>query len=167
MTCQHSARIDYNRELEAIAKFSHRKYEQCFVKSFGWYESPEHLFIAMEYLELGDLRIYLDGKPPLPEHEAREITYQILDGLFLMHDNGFAHRDLKPNNILLKSCPPNDWWVKIADFGISKRIEDGLGVTNTLQGTPGYIAPELYGFAENAVRMRLIFGQLERLYFKC
>ena len=51
----------------------------------------------MEYLELGDLRIYLDGKPSLPEHEAREITYQILDGLFLMHDNGFAHRDLKPN----------------------------------------------------------------------
>jgi Protein kinase domain len=51
----------------------------------------------MEYLELGDLRIYLDGKQPLPEHEVREITYQILDGLFLMHDNGFAHRDLKPN----------------------------------------------------------------------
>ena len=73
------------------------KYEQCFVKSFGWYESPEHLFIAMEYLELGDLRIYLDGKPPLPELEAREITYQILDGLSLMHDNEFAHRDLKPN----------------------------------------------------------------------
>ena len=73
------------------------KYERCFVKSFGWYESPEYLFIAMEYLELGDLRIYLDGKPPLPEHEAREITYQILDGLCLMHDNEFAHRDLKPN----------------------------------------------------------------------
>ena len=73
------------------------KYDRYFVKSFGWYESPEHLFIAMEYLELGDLRIYLDGKPPLLEHEAREITYQIIDGLFLMHDNGFAHRDLKPN----------------------------------------------------------------------
>jgi serine/threonine protein kinase len=49
----------------------------------------------MEYLELGDLRIYLDGKPPLAGHEAKEITYQILDDLILMHDNEFAHRDLK------------------------------------------------------------------------
>ncbi|KAN0067515.1 WD40-repeat-containing domain protein [Elaphomyces granulatus] len=148
---QHSGRIlvDYSRELEAIAKFSHPKYQRCFVKSFGWYENPEYLFIAMEYLELGDLRTYLDREPPLPEHEAKEITYQILDGLHFMHDNDFAHRDLKPNNILLKSCPPNDWWVKIADFGISKRIDDGLGkMSTTFKGTLGYIAPELHGFTE-------------------
>ena len=51
----------------------------------------------MEYLELGDLQHYLNHQPPLPEHEAKEITYQILDGLHFMHDNEFAHRDLKPN----------------------------------------------------------------------
>lgn len=73
-----------------------QQYERAFVKSFGWYESPEHLFIAMEYLELGDLHTYLHHKPPLPEPEAKEITFQILDGLFLMHDNEFAHRDMKP-----------------------------------------------------------------------
>ena len=49
------------------------QYERCFVKSFGWYDSPEHLFIAMEYLELGDLKCYLDCNPPLPEREARDI----------------------------------------------------------------------------------------------
>ncbi|KAH8431091.1 uncharacterized protein LDX57_008752 [Aspergillus melleus] len=141
-----STRVDYNRELEAIAKFSHWKYERAFVKSFGWYESPDQLFIAMEYLELGDLHTYLQHKPALPEHEAKEVTFQILDGLFLMHDNEFAHRDLKPRNILLKSCPPDEWWVKIADFGISKRIEDEVGGSSTLKGTLGYIAPELHGF---------------------
>jgi serine/threonine protein kinase len=72
------------------------QYETCFVKSFGWYESPEYLFIAMEYLELGDLHTYLDREPPLPEQEAKEVTYQILHGLHFMHDNEFAHRDLKP-----------------------------------------------------------------------
>jgi serine/threonine protein kinase len=41
----------------------------------------------MEYYELGDLHTYLDRKPPLSEREAREITYQILDGLYLMHDD--------------------------------------------------------------------------------
>lgn len=52
----------------------------------------------MEYLQLGDLQDYLhDQKQPLPEFEAQGIMSQILEGLYLMHDNGFAHRDLKPN----------------------------------------------------------------------
>jgi serine/threonine protein kinase len=51
----------------------------------------------MEYLEHGDLLTYLHQRPPLPEAEAKHIAYQILDGLSLMHENGFAHRDLKPN----------------------------------------------------------------------
>lgn len=44
----------------------------------------------------------------------------------------------------MRSCPPNDWWVKIADFGISKRIEDGSGKPSTRKGTEGFIAPEIY-----------------------
>lgn len=48
----------------------------------------------------------------------------------------------------MRSCPPNDWWVKIADFGISKRIEDSLGKPTTLRGTEGYIAPELYELSQ-------------------
>ncbi|KAJ5371668.1 hypothetical protein N7517_003674 [Penicillium concentricum] len=142
--------IDYARELEAIVKFSHSKYDRCFVKSFGWYQTQTSLFIAMEYLELGDLHNYLlKKKQPLPELEAQCIMSQILEGLDLMHDNGFAHRDLKPKNILLRSCPPDDWWVKIADFGISKRIEDDIGKSTTMKGTKGYIAPEVYKLIES------------------
>ncbi|KKK21344.1 hypothetical protein ARAM_002632, partial [Aspergillus rambellii] len=148
---QHSTQLDCYRELEAIAKFSQRKYEEWFVKSFGWYKGPAHLFIAMEYLELGDLYTYVHRSPPLSESEVKDITYQILDGLRLMHENEFTHRDLKLHNILLKSCPPNEWWVKIADFGISKRIEDGLGAPTTTKGTPGYMAPELLGFTERSL----------------
>lgn len=51
----------------------------------------------MEYLEHGDLLDYLYSRPPLPEDEARDIGNQILDALHMMHENGFAHRDLKPN----------------------------------------------------------------------
>ncbi|KAJ5243640.1 hypothetical protein N7489_003736 [Penicillium chrysogenum] len=142
--------IDYNRELEAIAKFSHSRYERCFVKSFGWYEGPGQLFIAMEYLETGDLFAYLYQKPlpPLPEAEAKEIAYQILDGMCMMHENGFAHRDLKPNNILIKAHPPDKWWIKLADFGITKRIEESHGQSTTIKGTPRYFAPEIWGFVE-------------------
>ncbi|KAJ5974972.1 hypothetical protein N7481_008679 [Penicillium waksmanii] len=51
-------------------------------------------------------------------------------------------------NILIKSHPPDEWWIKIADFGISKRIEESPETSTTLRGTTGFIAPELYGFLE-------------------
>ncbi|KAF2806858.1 kinase-like protein [Mytilinidion resinicola] len=140
--------ISYGRELEAIAKFSHEKYELCFVKSYGWYENDASVFIAMEYFPNGDLQSYLSS--PLPEKEVQQITFQILEALSFMHENGFAHRDLKPSvrlpwlflNILVKSKSP-DWWVKVGDFGISKRAEDGLTALRTFSGTPGFLAPEL------------------------
>ena len=72
------------------------KYAHCFVKSFGWYEGEEALFIAMEYLQHGDLEQYLSKASPLSEEAAGDVTYQILEGLSYMHDNWFAHRDLKP-----------------------------------------------------------------------
>jgi len=42
----------------------------------------------------------------------------------------------------VKSIGP-DWWVKIGDFGISKRAEQGLTALRTLNGTPGFLAPEM------------------------
>ncbi|KUM59230.1 hypothetical protein ACN42_g7910 [Penicillium freii] len=39
------------------------------------------------------------------------------------------------------------WWVKLSDFGLSKRVEEASGAL-TLKGTAGYIAPELYKFTE-------------------
>jgi serine/threonine protein kinase len=46
--------------------------------------------------------------------------------------------------------PPEPWWVKITDFGISKRIEDSLGAPSTVRGTPQFIAPELLGNFANS-----------------
>jgi WD40 repeat protein len=50
-------------------------------------------------------------------------------------------------NILIKSHPPEEWWIKLSDFGISKRVEESPVLSLTLQGTPGYIAPELWGLS--------------------
>lgn len=50
----------------------------------------------MEYLPHGDLEQYLSKMPPLLEEAASLVTYQILEGLSYMHENMFAHRDLKP-----------------------------------------------------------------------
>ncbi|KAJ6440644.1 C2HC5 finger protein [Purpureocillium lavendulum] len=144
--------LDYTRELEAVAKFSHQNYWHCFVRSHGWFELDDSVFITMEYLEHGDLEQHL--KSPLPEIEARQITVQVLEGLTFMHQNGFIHRDLKPGihqNIMVVTVGP-DWFVKIADFGISKRRHQGVTTLLTLQrGTFGYAAPEALGFSEGEV----------------
>ncbi|KAJ3574517.1 hypothetical protein NPX13_g4342 [Xylaria arbuscula] len=95
----------------------------------------------MEYLNLGDLQNYLTE--PLPEDDTRQITSQIVEGLNFMHEQRFAHRDLKPQNILVLRDRP-DWWVKIADFGLSKRVE-GNTALRTQVGTMAYVAPEVLG----------------------
>ncbi|WKT53720.1 Ankyrin repeat [Fusarium oxysporum f. sp. vasinfectum] len=162
----------YIRELETIIKFSHDKYSKYFAKTLGWYESRDSLYIAMEYFPAGDLYSYLGEHPPFPEDDCRQITSQVLRGLAVMHGEGFAHRDIKPQvravqeissfvqcsferwadiwrkNVLIQQCPtavqPGSWWVKLADFGISKRLGAATSGSSTLIGTEEYMAPELF-----------------------
>ncbi|KAH6870970.1 kinase-like domain-containing protein [Thelonectria olida] len=137
----------YIRELETIVKFSHDKYSKYFVKSLGWYEKEDSLCIAMEYVPTGDLQTYLREHPALPEDNSRQIISQVLQGLEIMHREGFAHRDIKPQNILIYQYPmptePGSWWVKLSDFGISKRLEAATSSASTVIGTEEYMAPEL------------------------
>lgn len=86
--------IDYYKELLAMAKLS--KHVQLFVEFFGWYENTESIFIAMEYLQHGDLHKHLNVVGACSEHDSKMIAYQLLEGLGVMHNLGFAHRDLKP-----------------------------------------------------------------------
>ena len=41
-----------------------------------------------------------------------------------------------------------EWWVKIADFGVSKRATEGLTALRTQKGTPAFMAPEVLGFIQ-------------------
>ena len=60
----------------------------------GWFEEPETLHIAMEYIEEGDLTNHVSTL--LPPETVQNISKQILEGLQVMHQHGIAHRDLKP-----------------------------------------------------------------------
>jgi tRNA A-37 threonylcarbamoyl transferase component Bud32 len=52
--------------------------------------------MAMEYFPEGDLYAYICNHEALAEEECSLITSQILSGIALMHEEGFAHRDVKP-----------------------------------------------------------------------
>lgn len=86
--------------------------------------------------ELFDL-IYYTGA--LDEKLSRTFFRQIVDGVEAMHVSSLAHRDIKPQNVLLTS----DFKIKIADFGSSKRFRSDQLMKTSRVGTRGYQAPEL------------------------
>ena len=99
----------------------------------------------MEYFPLGDLQRYMDTK--MPESQVKFIVSQLLEGLKIMHENQFTHRDLKPQNIFVVEEKPF-FWVKIGDFGISKRTTHDQTFLRTEIGTLDYLAPEVLGYVE-------------------
>ena len=64
------------------------------MKFLGWFEDPKTLYIAMEYLEEGDLTKHIST--PLSQESVQNISKQILEGLKVMHQEGITHRDIKP-----------------------------------------------------------------------
>ena len=98
------------------------------------------VFLVMEYLENGDLEKYIT--PELSESDAKSITRQLLEGLKVLHGMDWMHRDLKPQNIFVVEPGPK-WWVKVGDFGISRRLHHDQKGTHTVIGTPDYLAPEI------------------------
>ncbi|RFU30292.1 hypothetical protein B7463_g6070, partial [Scytalidium lignicola] len=143
-------KMAYERELKALLEFSKPKYKESavFVEFFGWFEDPESVYLAMEYVPLGDLEENVKAiGGTVKEAEVRDITHQILEGLKIMHLENFVHRDLKPKNVLVCQGPPR-WWVKLADFGLSKRRTEETAY-RTQTGTHAYMAPEILGYAPN------------------
>ena len=95
------------------------------------------LSLVFEYMET-DLYELMKKRSPsrLSEDEIKDITYQILLGLFHMHKYGFFHRDMKPENLLLTGKK-----VKIADFGLAREIRSIPPFTEYVS-TRYYRAPE-------------------------
>jgi len=67
---------------------------------------------------------------------GRPYFAQMLDGLRYLHEKKIFHRDLKPDNVLVKEG------VKIADFGLSRTVVKGESEVSSDKGTSGYFSPE-------------------------
>ncbi|KAG0133632.1 kinase-like domain-containing protein, partial [Tuber indicum] len=146
-----SHRFDYSRELLVMAILAKVCRPLLFVKFRGWFEDPKNLYIAMEYLEEGDLTKLIGT--PLPQATVRSISKQILEALDVMHNQGITHRDLKPANIFVVSLSPV--WVKLGDFGTSKRIlTQDTTALDTQVATRVYGAPEVLGLDSNSETSR-------------
>eukprot|EP01060_Flectonema_neradi_P032296 TRINITY_DN5105_c0_g1_i1.p1 TRINITY_DN5105_c0_g1~~TRINITY_DN5105_c0_g1_i1.p1 ORF type:complete len:404 (+),score=78.46 TRINITY_DN5105_c0_g1_i1:66-1214(+) len=105
-------------------------------------ETEERIYMIMEKMDT-DLYEYLKAKNTISENDTSKIIGSILKGVCYLHDNCIVHRDVKPENILLKQSPDSGVLeVRIADFGIAKVIESH-NVNATPIGTSYYMAPEV------------------------
>jgi eukaryotic-like serine/threonine-protein kinase len=97
------------------------------------------LYLAMEYVPGRTLRDLLNEQGRLAPREALDIMEGVLGGLGAAHAAGLAHRDVKPENVLLTT----EHAVKVADFGLARMLA-GTSQTKTgmLIGTAAYLAPE-------------------------
>src|SRR5262249_34390240 len=109
-------------------------------------------YIAMEFVEDGDLAKRLDGKP-LAAATSAEIILELARAMEYVHEHAIIHRDLKPANILLAVAPetPGKIVPKIAAFGLAKKLDSDpalsltywpVSVDGMVIGTASYMAPE-------------------------
>ncbi|KAK1333669.1 hypothetical protein QTO34_006055 [Cnephaeus nilssonii] len=124
----------YHREVYSLQNLNHPN----ITKLFEVITTPDKLYLVMEHVRGGDLREHLENHGPLSERQARAAFRQVVSALRYCHQRGIAHRDLKPDNILLDE----DGTWKLADFGFSRKVSDDCKLS-TFCGTFHYLAPEL------------------------
>ena len=125
----------FRNESETAAKLEHPNIIR--IRSVA--KTGEHVYFAMDLCadSLG-ARIAREG--PLPEEDILRLARDIAAALDFAHKQGVIHRDLKPDNVLIRS----DGSAVLTDFGIARAVSGYVASTgvNMTIGTPHYLSPE-------------------------
>lgn len=144
------------REIKALKKLNSCPYilglKECFV-----HKGSIHLIL--EYCEF-DLEQVLKNKSVvvLPS-DIKAWMFMLLSGLMECHKNFFIHRDIKPNNCLIKS----DGTLKLADFGLTRRIDGKLtpqAITRWYRSPELLLGAQTYSFAADMWSIGAVFAEM-------
>jgi serine/threonine protein kinase len=119
-------------EFAAISALSHPNIVEC----YDAFTDPRGLILIFELCG-GTLQELIRSTGGLTDEEVRSLARQLMSALSFMHEQGFAHRDVKPSNVLL------DWrqrTAKLADFGMARRERR----RRSQAGTPSFLPREAW-----------------------
>ncbi len=113
------------------------------IKTYDFGNTNNGAYMLLELFKVPNLKqqIISGGYKKL-HHRAKDILAGAAAGLAHMHQKGWVHRDVKPDNFLLR----DDYVVKLIDFNLSRKSTGVFGklfrIKSNVQGTPSYVAPE-------------------------
>lgn len=109
-------------------------------------ENGERTAVLEEYIP-GDTLAFLLEKGCMPEAVAAELLCQLCDALIALHQAGIVHRDVKPENIILRG--PD---AVLIDFDAARLHKPESENDTQVLGTVGFAAPEQYGLSQSDTR---------------
>jgi serine/threonine protein kinase len=130
------ALLRFQREANAASALSHPN----IVEIYDVGEENGKHYIVMEYVRGRTLKQLVQQRGAMDKNEALSVMLQLVSAVIVAHKNNIIHRDIKPQNVLVK----DDGTVKITDFGIAT-AQDAVQLTqtDTVMGSVHYLAPEL------------------------
>jgi len=127
--------LRFRNESEIAAKLQHAN----IIRIRNVAKQGDHVYFAMD-LCADSLGARLAREGPLPEEAIVRLAADIIAALDFAHGQGVIHRDLKPDNVLIRS----DGTAVLTDFGIARAVSGYVASTgvNMTIGTPHYLSPE-------------------------
>jgi serine/threonine protein kinase len=134
----------FEQEFRAASRLDHPN----IVRALDYGDSGSSPYLVMEYVEGESLGQKLERDGRMAEADAIRIIAQVAQGLHRAHKQNLVHRDVKPDNVLIRK----DGVAKLADLGLVKETETDLNLTKTGRGlgTPHFMAPEQFRNAKGA-----------------
>lgn len=105
-------------------------------------EKEGKVAVLEEYVQGDSLDFLLEGGPLQP-NQARSISLQLCRGLYVLHSLDAVHRDVKPENVILRGDE-----AVLIDFDASRLVKADRPKDTVVLGTTGYAAPEQYGISQ-------------------
>jgi serine/threonine protein kinase len=165
-------RFDVRERFLEEARILRRADSDHVVRVYDIGEADGTPYFVMSYADLGSLASLVEpAGRSVPVLRAVDLVEQAGTGLAVLHRQGVIHRDIKPQNLLLRSVGSEHERVLVADLGVAKAMIHASGLTQVV-GTPAYMAPEQATgegidvradvHALGAVAYQLLTGQLVR-----